>query len=90
MNTYLFVGGDADGTWREVRGDHHFFKVVRRMRMSMRVDDRPAPTEAISDLYRRRHFRADGEDLVLYALDSLSDMQVMGRLVSAYRGADGG
>jgi len=80
--TYLFIGGAADGEWIATRGEllHMFQSKVVPM---VHADGEAIAGSAIEQ-YRRMEWLAAGEVYTVYALAGMTPGEVMNKLIVGY------
>jgi hypothetical protein len=87
MSKHLFIGGHADGEWREVEGDRPDFSVAKPIQSSghpgtMLAFDR---AEYAITVYRRELFRANKMEIIFYVEKSLPIEVAFEMLIAGYR-----
>ena len=89
----VFIGGTADGQrrWISERMPHISFPVCESARVVPRMEDRRAVDwRAVNLSFKEEHYRsfdmrAGGELFTVYALEGLSDVEVVCKLIEGYR-----
>ena len=79
----LFVGGCADGQWRE-KPDSEFYKIPRPPLSISPLQRDPIEQMVRCDLYRRERLRSGNREWECYVLDSLNSQDFIERLIDGY------
>lgn len=88
MTQFLFIGGPADGQWKQADHEHWQVPVYPTPAVAPYVR---WPTEPDADhlcftaTYRKRFWRSDKGVYEMYVLDSMTDSEAMQRLLTHYR-----
>jgi hypothetical protein len=87
MTRCLFVGGVADGEWREATEPH--VSVLHRVSLpSVPFDTKAIPVTSATvkyDTYKSQLWRTETKEFTLYAVEGMTSRQVFERLLASYK-----
>jgi hypothetical protein len=84
MTQCLFIGGVADGEWREATAPH--VNVLHRVSLPVDLKTISAASATVKyDTYKAQLWRTETKEFTLYAVEGMTSRQVFEKLLASYK-----